>query len=102
MKQLEDRFPRLENEEPEEYWARYQEHITKTRGWPKHVKMVRADTLEHLGVDHRNNRLYWDGVPIVTENTVRLEGWTLFFAAAAAIATVVSALWPIAVHFGRV
>ncbi|NGP18907.1 hypothetical protein [Devosia aurantiaca] len=66
--------------------------------WPDHVRLVPIADYDKWGLDG-SNQLYWDGVPVLTRNTIRLEGWTLFFAAAATMATAVSALWPITLHF---
>lgn len=66
--------------------------------WPDHVHMIPLNAFENMGIDGRN-RLYWDGVPIVTKNTVQLEGWSLLFAAVATAATAFSAVWPVALKF---
>jgi hypothetical protein len=69
-------------------------------GWPEHVHGITTDGLGKLGVHSKSHELFWDGKAIVTKQSIGLEGWTFGLAAAATIATVVSALWPIAVHLG--
>ena len=65
--------------------------------WPEHVHMIPLNAFSNMGIDG-TNRLYWDGVPIVTKNAVRLEGWSFVFAMIATLATVLAAVWRIAVH----
>lgn len=68
--------------------------------WPRHVRLISNKELGgNLGIDHRN-RLYWSGVPIVTQNTIRLEGWSLLLAFIATVATAAAAAWPILLYFG--
>lgn len=52
-----------------------------------------------FGVDERTRELYWDGQKLTVERKISLEGWTFGFAATATAATVLAALWPIALHF---
>lgn len=37
-------------------------------------KTIGLDQLDRLGVDE-NNKLYWDGKPLVTEERIVLAGW---------------------------
>lgn len=67
--------------------------------WPDHVRLVPVNDYDKWGLDHKN-QLYWDGVPVVTRNTVRLEGWSFALALAATAVTAIAAIWPIALHLG--
>ncbi|MGV8833166.1 MAG: hypothetical protein ACOH2N_14405 [Devosia sp.] len=67
--------------------------------WPDHVHKIPINAFENMGIDG-HNRLYWDGVPIVTKNTVRLEGWSFVLALIATISAAIAAGWPIAVNLG--
>lgn len=69
-------------------------------GWPKDVHGITQAGLGKLGVQDGTHALHWDGVPLVTKNTIRLEGWSFVLALIATIATAIAALWPIAVHLG--
>lgn len=66
--------------------------------WPDNVRIISVDGFDNMGLDP-DNRLYWDGVPIVTKRTISLEGWSLTLAVIATVATVMTAIWPIGVHY---
>ncbi len=38
------------------------------------INPITIGELEKLAVD-KNNKLYWDGRPIVTEEKIKLQGW---------------------------
>ena len=38
------------------------------------VRAITIDELDHLAVDE-NNRLYWDGKPVVTDERLTLAWW---------------------------
>ena len=40
--------------------------------WPKHVRMVSMDEMDHLGVDSKG-RLYWDGKIVEIKQTFELK-----------------------------
>jgi hypothetical protein len=68
---------------------------TPPPGWPKNVRTISMNGLDHLGVDIKTNELYWDGQKIVTEK--KLANYERFLASLATIATCVAA----AVEVGR-
>ena len=42
--------------------------------WPDGVRSVSTDEMDHLGLD-AENRLYWDGKPVVTQSRFGLTTW---------------------------
>ena len=57
---------------------------------PKNIRPITINETADLGIDNEG-RLYWKGVPVKTEQTVRLSTWLNTAAIAAGIATVVQA-----------
>lgn len=51
-------------------------------------KPITIDQLGRLGVDN-NNRLYWEGQPVVTEQALTLRWWVNVSIVAGGIATLV-------------
>lgn len=68
--------------------------------WPEHVRAISMKGLALFGVHDQTQEIYWDGNKLAVERKVSLEGWTLALAFIATGATVVAAVWPIALHFG--
>jgi hypothetical protein len=61
-------------------------------------RQISIGEFQHMEVDDDDGRLYWKGKSVVTRQEVGLEGPTFFLAALATGATVIAAVWPIAVH----
>ena len=50
------------------------------------IDSIRVGQLEKLGVDE-NNKLYWDGQPIITKQKITLEWWVSMSVIIASIST---------------
>jgi hypothetical protein len=63
------------------------------------VRPIKIGELGKLGVDD-GQKLYWDGVAVVTEQRFTLGTFERILAGLAAAGTLIGALWPIAQYFG--
>lgn len=50
------------------------------------VKRVSLADLDRLGIDE-NNKLYWDNLPLVTEEKITLQKWVNFAIVIGAVST---------------
>jgi hypothetical protein len=55
------------------------------------IHPITFGNIEHLGVDE-NNKLYWDGQPIVTEEKIKLAKWVNISIIIGAISTALYAI----------
>jgi hypothetical protein len=62
------------------------------------LREITLDQFAQMQIDDTDGRLFWKGQPVVTRQELGLEGATFVLAALATAATLVAAVWPIAVH----
>jgi hypothetical protein len=62
-------------------------------------RKITVDDMDRWEIDERG-QLFWEDRAVVFERRIGLEGPTFWVAVIATAATVVSAVWPIGVHFG--
>ncbi|MEN3070125.1 hypothetical protein [Uliginosibacterium sediminicola] len=55
------------------------------------IRSINIDELDKIGVDE-NNKLYWDGRPIVVEERITLQWWVNLSAIAGALSGVTLAV----------
>lgn len=58
---------------------------------------ISLEDFDKMHVD--GGKLYWDNKEVVTKQVISLRPFELLLAFTAAVGTLLSALWPIALHF---
>lgn len=67
--------------------------------WPRGVTPMTWQGMGRLGFGE-DNRLYWDGKPILVEKRIRLENYQIVLASVATAGAILSGLHPFGHSFG--
>ncbi|TIQ99501.1 hypothetical protein [Mesorhizobium sp.] len=73
---------------------------TPPPSWPKNVRTISLDGLDHLGVDPKTNELYWDGQKIVMERKLSLDWYQTFLATIGAFGALLAGIYPFGAAWG--